>query len=115
MPREDFIDKIGKEYSSSLGGLNWLILFPVIILVNLSGCKKEVVPKAFFPRSDHEAYLHSLEEVNLLSTALGIEWTEAAATALDSPTDITLPFQEAFYINSKTPDAAGYRFFVKRG
>ncbi len=98
--------------SVSAGFLFLLILFPVIYL---TGCKEEVVPKAFYPRSDHEAYEHSLSEANLINTALGKEWMNAARQSLVSPTDIALPFQEASYISPKTPDAFGYRFFVKQG
>ncbi len=92
----------------------FLLVFILSIII-LTGCKKEIVPKVFWPRSDHEAYQHSLEEANLITTALGKDWVNAAQRSLDSPTDITLPHQEAFYISPKNPDAIGYRFFVKRG
>ena len=87
----------------------------IILLLVLPGCKKEIVPKAFYPRSAHEAYQHSLEQANLIETALGRDWIQAGVEALESPTDITLPYEEAFYWDSRSAEAEGYRFFVKRG
>lgn len=87
----------------------------LLVLLLLPGCKKELVPKAFYPRSDHEAYQHSLELANLSETALGKDWVDAGVSALEKPIDITLPFEEAFYWDPKRADASGYRFFVKRG
>ena len=87
----------------------------LLVLLLLQACKKEIVPRAFYPRSDHEAYQHSLEQANLSKTALGRDWVEAGAHALDKSIDIILPFEEAFYWDPKRADAAGYRFFVKRG
>ena len=92
-----------------------VLLCQVLVFFNLSGCKKEIVPKAFFPRSAHEAYQHSLEQANLLETALGGEWIRAGDEALENPDTIVLPYEEAFYWNPNSAEAGGYRFFVKRG
>jgi murein DD-endopeptidase MepM/ murein hydrolase activator NlpD len=92
-----------------------IIFWALLLLSFLSGCKKEIVPKAFYPRSAHEAYAHSLEQVNLNNTALGREWNDAGKRALEAAVDIPLPFDEAFYWDSRNAEAAGYRFFVKRG
>ena len=46
----------------------------------------------------HEAYQASLEQAGLLATALGRDWITAAATVLDSPTAIELPYQESGYL-----------------
>jgi hypothetical protein len=32
----------------------------ILVLITFFGCKKEIVPKAFYPRSAYEAYQHSL-------------------------------------------------------
>lgn len=93
----------------------WLILCPTFLLLFHSGCKKEIVPKAFYPRSEHEAYLHSLEQANLSRTALGRDWIKMAEQALQTPYDVSLPFEEVFYWDPKGAEAAGYHFFVKRG
>ena len=92
-----------------------IIFGPLLFLLLLPGCKKEIVPKAFYPRSAHEAYQHALEEANLLETALGRDWTLAGEEALEKPVSIALPYEEAFYWDPKSADAGGYRFFVKRG
>jgi murein DD-endopeptidase MepM/ murein hydrolase activator NlpD len=87
----------------------------LLALSLLPGCKKEIVSKAFYPRSDHEAYRHSLEQANLTHTALGRDWIREGEEALEESIDISLPFEEAFYWDPKRADAVGYRFFVKRG
>ena len=94
MPREGNYLKQAKYGLLLCIRRQWVLLLIPLLLIGLPGCKKEVVPKAFFPRSEHEAYTHSLEAANLSSTALGIEWSEAATRSLDSPFGITTPFQE---------------------
>ncbi len=89
--------------------------FFLITIVLLSGCKEEKVPKRFYPRNDHEAYLHSLRQANLLNTALGEDWLKAAEKPFENQIKVRLPYQEAFVISNTTPDALGYRFDVKRG
>jgi len=86
-----------------------------LLLFLLAGCKKEIVPKAFYPRSAHEAYAHSLEQANLHQTALGREWIEAGEQTLGKAVDISLPFEEVFYWDPRLAEAGAYRFFVKRG
>jgi murein DD-endopeptidase MepM/ murein hydrolase activator NlpD len=89
-----------------------LYIIPLLILFS---CKKEKVPESFKPSNAHEAYLHSLEQVNLLQTALGIDWESAAGRSLTEPVSITLPFEEVFVWDPTTAEAIGYRFFVRRG
>jgi len=92
------------------------ILTSIILLsLHVAGCKKEIVPKAFYPRSAHEAYAHSLEQANLHLTALGHDWIEAGNKALEEAVDIPLPFEEAFYWDPRSAESGAYRFFVKRG
>ena len=84
--------------------------------VILFGCSdKEIVPERFYPRNDHEAYWYSLKQANLLNTALGKEWVNAAERPFQEQIKVQLPYQEAFEISDLQPDAHGYRFDVKRG
>jgi murein DD-endopeptidase MepM/ murein hydrolase activator NlpD len=92
-----------------------IIFNSLLLLLFISSCKKEIVPKAFYPRSAHEAYAHSLEQANIHLTALGREWIEAGQMALEGAVDVPLPFEEAFYWDSRSAEAVAYRFFVKRG
>jgi murein DD-endopeptidase MepM/ murein hydrolase activator NlpD len=92
-----------------------IIFKSLLLLLFISSCKKEIVPKAFYPRSAHEAYAHSLEQANIHLTALGREWIEAGQMALEGAVDVPLPFEEAFYWDSRSAEAGAYRFFVKRG
>ena len=87
----------------------------VLILLSCSSCKKEIVPKAYYPRSGHEAYQHSLEQANLIGTALGQEWILAGEEALNNPDTIRLPYDQAFNWDPRNADAGGYLFFAKRG
>ena len=88
-----------------------LLLFAFIIL----SCENEKVPPPFQPRNDHEAYEHALEEVNLINTALGIDWKNGAKTSLEQPIKISAPYEEAIYVDEKEAIAIGYQFSVKRG
>jgi len=92
-----------------------IFFFLTIVIFVLTGCQREIVPKAFYPRSAHEDYEHSLEKAGLSKTALGSEWIRAGEAALNEAQSITLPFEETFQWDSKSANAAGYRFFVKRG
>ena len=88
----------------------------LILTFLLLGCmEKEIVPKRFYPRNDHEAYWYSLKQANLLNTALGKEWLSAADKPFDNQIRVKLPYQESFNINEKVPDAIGYHFSAKRG
>lgn len=92
-----------------------LIFLLVLILLALAACKKEIVPEAYYPRSAHEAYQHALEEANLATAALGLEWIQAGAKALITPCEMDLPYEEAFSWDPRRAEAKGYRFFAKRG
>ena len=92
-----------------------MLLGLLTVVLILPACKKEIVPKAFYPRSAHEAYQHSLEQANLSETALGRDWTLAGQEALEEAPTIVLPYAEAFYWDPNSAEAGGYRFFVKRG
>ncbi|MDH3650456.1 MAG: M23 family metallopeptidase, partial [Saprospiraceae bacterium] len=86
-----------------------------IILLQAYSCKEEIVPKAFHPRSDHEAYLHSLEEASLLEAALGRDWQQMAEQCLEHPVQINTPHQESFYFQETEAEANAYRFDARRG
>ncbi|WP_420318453.1 M23 family metallopeptidase [Ekhidna sp.] len=86
-----------------------------IVLLLILGCTKEKVPERFYPRNDHEAYWYSLKQADLLSTALGKDWLEAADKPFENQINIQLPYQEAFVLSPMKPDALGYRFDAKRG
>ena len=96
-------------------GITGLLLSIILLLFVVAGCEKEIVPMAFYPRSAHEADTHSREQANIHLAALGREWIEAGQMALEGAVDIPLPFEEAFYWDSRSAEAGAYRFFVKRG
>ena len=87
----------------------------IICCLLFTSCKEEKVPKPFYPRNDHEAYEHSLQEANLLSTALGNDWKKSAQESLLKPIKVNSPYEEAFYLDPNEADALGYQFSAKRG
>ncbi len=92
------------------------LLATILGVLTLFSCsQEEIVPERFYPRNDHEAYWYSLKQANLLNTALGKEWLNAADKPFEEQIKIQLPYQEAFEISNLKPDALGYRFDVKRG
>lgn len=86
-----------------------------LVLLLLFGCTEEKIPERFYPRNDHHAYWYSLKQANLLSTALGKDWLEAADKPFEQQIKVKLPYQEAFVLSPLKPDAIGYRFEVRRG
>ena len=90
-------------------------IIPFLILCTFLSCKKEIVPQEYKPTNKHEAYLFSLDKANLLQTALGREWKNAADRALASPVKIETPFVEDFYFDPSEVNFVGYRLSVKRG
>lgn len=88
---------------------------PLILLLVFFSCRREKVPEPYKPKNAHDAYRHSLQQADLLDTALGRDWIEAAEKAVNEPVEIPLPFREMFYVDSAEASAVGYRFEVKRG
>ena len=81
------------------------------------GCQqpKEIVEEVFQPRTDHEAYLHSLTNAGITKTALGRDWEAAAYASLRSPLSVETPFAEEFYIDPAQVSGTGYRINAQRG
>jgi murein DD-endopeptidase MepM/ murein hydrolase activator NlpD len=95
--------------------MNFKFATTALILLTLLSCKEEKIPERFYPRNDHEAYWYSLKQADLLSTALGKDWLNAADKPFEQQIKVKLPYQEAFVLSELKPDAIGYRFDVKRG
>lgn len=93
--------------------LKWLGF--LLLILAFIACEEEKVPKPFYPRNDHEAYLKSLEDANLVASALGQDWKLSAKESLNNPLSITTPYEEAFYLDEKEASAMGYKFKAKRG
>ncbi|MGD2294717.1 MAG: peptidoglycan DD-metalloendopeptidase family protein [Candidatus Aminicenantes bacterium] len=91
----------------------FFLILPLFLFI--PGCRQEKVPEAYKPSNAHEAYLHSLYQANLAETALGQDWISAAKKALQEPIDVSLPFEEVFYVDPSEAMAVAYRFDVKRG
>lgn len=91
------------------------IHFLFILVLIFTSCKDEIVPEPYRPRNEFDSYRHSLDQLDLLNSALGKDWLSASESALEKPNPITPPFKEAFYLDPNKAEAIGYRFSVKRG
>lgn len=69
----------------------------------------------FAGKSAHEQYADKLSNAGLKTTVLGQNWFLAASKGLAQPLTVTVPYRETGYFDAARPDAAGYRFTVKRG
>ncbi len=90
-------------------------LVPLLLAIQISGCKEEIVPEPYVPSNAHDGYAHALRQANLDEAALGRDWLAASRVALNEAVEVTTPFQEVFYIDHAEAFAVGYRFQVARG
>jgi len=94
----------------------WCRLAALAAVVGFTACEQaEQLQDRFRDMTPHEAYQASLGDAGLAGTALGRDWTEAGRGALDSPTTVTLPFQESGHISPEIPAAVAYRLSIPRG
>jgi len=94
----------------------WCRLAALAPVVAFAACEQaEQLQDRFRDMTPHEAYQASLADAGLAETALGRDWTEAGHGALDSPTTVTLPFQESGHISPEVPGAVAYRLSIPRG
>ena len=85
-------------------------------LVVASACEQaEIVQDRFRDLTPHEAYAASLAAAGLGETALARDWAAAGREALESPVDVTPPFEEEGYITPEDPSAIAYRIHIPRG
>jgi murein DD-endopeptidase MepM/ murein hydrolase activator NlpD len=86
-----------------------------LLIAFLSGCKNEIVPAPYRPRNEHDLYILSLKQANLLESALGYEWLKSSQKSLTDAIEVETPYQEAFFLDPAKAESIGYRFSVKRG
>lgn len=94
----------------------WCRLAALAAVVVFAACEQaEQLQDRFRDMTPHEAYQARLGDAGLAETALGRDWTAAGHDALDSPTTVTLPFQESGHIAPEVPAAVAYRLSIPRG
>jgi murein DD-endopeptidase MepM/ murein hydrolase activator NlpD len=92
-----------------------LVALPLLTAA-LTGCGDlDSLRDRLTPAYPHEAYLQSLGDAGLGSTALAVAWREAAEDALKRPLLVEVPFAEVAYFDPAWPEAVGYRFALRRG
>jgi murein DD-endopeptidase MepM/ murein hydrolase activator NlpD len=89
----------------------------VLVLAALAwGCEQvEQVRDHYRDRTPHEAYLASLQQAGLATSALARDWMEAGNQAVDQALEVGLPYSEAGFITPEEPEAVAYRITVGRG
>lgn len=97
------------------GVLKYILTFISLLIFSAAGCSDEIVDEKYYPSNAHDAYKHSLEQANLDITAIGSDWIDASKNVLVNPVEVTLPFQEVFYIDSASAFASAYVFDVLHG
>ncbi len=91
-------------------------LAPLAVILALGGCEQvEKVQDHYRDVTPREAYAASLRQAGLTETALGHDWMQAGAGALERPSPVTLPFEEEGVITAERPSAMAYRIHIGRG
>ncbi len=90
--------------------MKWFAI-SLFLLLAASSCKTN----AFKKSSYHEQYGNKLSDAGLRHTALGRSWFTAAESALRSPLEISLPFNQSGYFSAEKHFAIGLSFQAQRG
>jgi len=93
--------------------MNYTFLL-LIVSAMLNACNTPG-PGLFVKKTPHEQYGQRLAAAGLRETAIGSLWFREAEQSLKVPLDISLPYNETGYFAAERPQAAGFRFQVKRG
>jgi len=78
-------------------------------------CGNEVGHSEFAGYTPHERYEHGLRAAGLDVTALGQDWLAAASQALETPVEISPPYNEVSFMDAAAARAVGYRVTLRRG
>ncbi len=78
-------------------------------------CSEETMRDLFVGYTPHERYERSIKRAGIDQTALGRAWLAAATSALEHPIDISSPYNEVSYLDSREVLAIGYRMSLRRG
>src|SRR5688500_17403118 len=91
-------------------------LLAALAIASVSACGGAGPLARFTPKaSPHARYAESLRGAALDRAAMGQAWLAAAAGALSTPLQVTLPLSETGYFDPAKPAAVGYRFELARG
>ena len=90
-------------------------LSALVLLASGVACSTGPLMRLTRPSSPHEAYVDALRGAGLDRAALGRDWVNAAARALEVPVEVTLPFRESGYFPPDKASAVAYRFSLRRG
>jgi murein DD-endopeptidase MepM/ murein hydrolase activator NlpD len=75
----------------------------------------ETIARAYWPRTAHQAYGHSLAQARLVQTALGGDWLAAAERAIAEPKVVALGYMAQEQFDASTARAWGYRLSARAG
>lgn len=86
-----------------------------LVFLLLAGCRQEIVEEEFQPVETHEQYREALSFLEISDSLMGAAWIRAGERSLTEPTNVETPVEETIVFDSHLPDAAGYRFPLRRG
>jgi peptidoglycan LD-endopeptidase LytH len=97
--------------------------FVLLLLLTLAGITwwtagdriRALWPRVLQPLSPHERYARALERADLEDTLMGRAWNAAATSALQHPSDASVPLAVEGTFDPALPSAAAWRFQVARG
>jgi peptidoglycan LD-endopeptidase LytH len=80
------------------------------------GCSGDLDLPFFTPADTPRGrYAQALEQAGLASSALALDWTAAADSALETPVEVNSPYAEEGFLDPAVPTALAYRVTLSRG
>lgn len=94
------------------GAITLAIAVPLLLY---SGEEIEAAREFFRDPTPHEEYMLSLAHAGLSASALGMDWMDAAESAINGPLPISAPYEQEGFFAQEEALALGYRIHVERG
>lgn len=88
-----------------------ILFFSVFIIA----CSDRITGDLFKGQTPHERYIEQLEKAGLAESLLYDRWLAASDRSLQSPIEISIPYQEKAFFGADIPNASGYSFEARDG
>lgn len=92
--------------------LYFIILFFSVFII---ACSDRITGDLFKGQTPHERYIEQLENAGLAESVLYDRWLAASDRSLQSPIEISIPYQETAFFGAEAPNASGYSFEARDG
>ncbi|MCL6261620.1 M23 family metallopeptidase [Aquiflexum sp. TKW24L] len=87
----------------------------IISVIFLGACNGTSIRKVLRPSNPYDQYRNFLQSPEFENAAVVREWVQAGETALSSPIEINLPYQEISHFDKNQPHAIYIEFEAKEG